>query len=97
MFVRMVITSNSVEKSFVTHSRTKHMQNPRTLLIVIRIQQFKKILCFSVEEWRALLFFVNKILLCVFSHVRLKKLFSFLPLNKETGEVSCEPFAQPQI
>ena len=60
ILVRLVIISNAAKERFVTQVRAQHVQHPRALLIIVRVEQIHEIFGVAIEDRRALLLLIRK-------------------------------------
>ena len=97
VFMRFVVVSNAAKENVVSEVRAQHVKHPRSLLILVWVEQLEQILRVAIEDRRALSPLVLKDTSCRVLHVRLKHFLTFVTLEEHAREVSREALAQPQV
>src|SRR6266516_1017970 len=93
----IVVSAQATEESVIAQAAAQHVQHPRALFIVVRIQQLEKVRSVTVMDWCAASFLVLEITFGGTLHIRAKRIFAFVALQKESGEISSKSFTQPKV
>src|SRR6185369_7193788 len=76
--VRFVVRTNAAKERLISQPRAQHVQHPRALLIIVRVEKVEELLSVAIDDGRALLLLVREDSRRRILHVSLKNVFAFV-------------------